>query len=190
MQLFELFSSFNCQIILEPFREKSILNHSILIAVLKQYLLNFNTTYPFRNRFFKNYRIQAVLQLRIMHLRSLLKSLDFDQNDVYLVGISSGSVIASQLASEFPIKSTLAFAYPFLHPEYGLEKHGIKYVIYSNQSVFLFQAVHDAYSSPYLIMHMLLAKYFKIHYFDTDNEFYLNEVDAFRLNQLIQKIIS
>lgn len=189
-QIFELFCYLDVELIIEPFKERSSLNYSIFISVFRQYLRNFNTKYPFRNSFFHNYHIQADLHWRIMNLRGLLKSFDFDKYDVFLIGISTGSVIASQLASEFPVKSTLAFAYPLLHPEYGIEKYSIKHLIQSNQSVYLFQAVYDEYSSPYLIMRMLLTHYFEIYYFETDGKFQLNEFQLFRIKQIIQNIIS
>jgi hypothetical protein len=155
---------------LEFFKTKTLLS-SVLKYVRSFMRSHLNLFLRFDNR------IQTRLQTerRVMALKILLKTFDWNQIDLVIIGRSAGAIVASNLALEFPIKAVIALGYPFIHPDYGMQSYRVKHLVHVQIPMFVFQGINDGYGNAEQVASIPFSATTHIIPLETDHAFILDK---------------
>jgi hypothetical protein len=150
-------------------------NRSATLRLLKRlyiYYLLRAFLHGFRALFDRFYS-RASVKIRIQHVKKSLSKIDWKSVDLFIVGRYAGAIVASELALEFPIKAVIALGYPFVHPEYGMQKYRVKHLAQVNKPLYIFQGFRDEYGNPAKVANIPMSGCVQLIPLDTDHAFVL-----------------
>jgi hypothetical protein len=150
-------------------------NKSAIVLLLKRlYVYDFLRAilHGFRTQFDRYYS-KAFVIMRVQHLKESLSKIDWKSVYLFIVGRSAGAIVASELALEFPIKAVIALGYPFVHPEYGMQKYRVKHLAHVNKPLYIFQGFRDEYGNTAKVANIPMSGCVQLIPLDTDHAFVL-----------------
>ncbi len=127
--------------------------------------------------YFDRFRTPLSVELRVKKLAERLKTLNFDVNNLYVVGRSAGALVATKLTHKLPIQAVFAIGYPFIHPSYGKQKFRTQHLKNFQTPLYIFQGENDAYGNRQQIQQVHMSSSVKLFYFRTDHDFILDVLD-------------
>ena len=113
---------------------------------------------------------------RICRIIPFLKSLNFDEVDLYVIGRSAGAIVASKLALDFPVKAIIALGYPFFHPKFGKQRYRINHLARINCPMLIFQGMGDIYGKPDQLNMIPLSPAIQVFPVETNHNFVLDDL--------------
>jgi hypothetical protein len=167
-------------------------NKSAIVLLLKRlyvYGILRAILHGFRTQFDRYYSKASVI-MRVQHLKESLSKIDWKSVDLFIVSRSAGAIVASELALEFPIKAVIALGYPFIHPEYGMQKYRVRHLANVNRPLYIFQGTRDEYGTPAEVAHIPMSEYIQLIPLATDHAFVLDEACWEEFTSQLAQIIS
>ena len=150
---------------------------SAMVLMLKRlYIYDFlkGILQVFRTQFDRYYCNASVI-IRVQNLKESLSIIDWKFVELFIVSRSAGAIVASELALEFPIKAVIALGYPFIHPEYGMQKYRVRHLANVNRPLYIFQGTRDEYGTPAEVANIPMSEYVQVIPLDTNHAFVLTD---------------
>ena len=191
-QLVDFLESLEIQVIKEPFNGRHHIQ-AALTEKIRKYLRFFNLIRLILDPLLSlhhRFKSQLLVQWRIRKLKPLLQLLDWENTELYLIGRSAGAIVASKLAMTYPIKAIIALGYPFVHPNYGMQKYRVKHLSQMNKPMFIFQGNRDNYGNLEQICEISMSSCVQLIPLNTDHAFVLDEISWEAFTSQLAQIIS